>query len=42
MTVGGEGHEAEGEVVMLDLLFIAIVIIFFAISFWYVRFCQRV
>jgi hypothetical protein len=27
---------------MLDIIFIAIVILFFAISFWYVRFCERV
>jgi hypothetical protein len=27
---------------MLDIMFIVIVILFFAISFWYVRFCERV
>jgi hypothetical protein len=27
---------------MLDVIFIALVIIFFAVSFWYVRFCERV
>ena len=27
---------------MLDIIYIAIVILFFAISFWYVRFCERV
>ena len=27
---------------MLDLIFIAVVIIFFGLSFWYVRFCDRV
>ena len=27
---------------MLDIIFIAIVILFFAISLWYVRFCERV
>lgn len=25
-----------------DLIFIALVLLFFAIAFWYVRFCQRV
>ena len=29
-------------IVMLDLIFIALVVIFFAVSFWYVRFCERV
>ena len=27
---------------MLDLIFIALVIVFFGLSFWYVRFCERV
>jgi hypothetical protein len=27
---------------MLDLIFIALVLIFFALSLWYVRFCERV
>lgn len=27
---------------MLDLLFIALVIVFFGVAFWYVRFCERV
>jgi len=27
---------------MLDLVFIALVIVFFAVAFWYVRFCDRV
>jgi len=27
---------------MLDLIYIALVIAFFALSFWYVRFCERV
>jgi len=27
---------------MLDLIFIALVIVFFGFSFWYVRFCERV
>jgi len=27
---------------MLDLIFIALVLAFFAVSFWYVRFCDRV
>ena len=27
---------------MLDLIYIALVIVFFAVGFWYVRFCERV
>lgn len=27
---------------MLDIIFIVIVILFFAVSLWYVRFCERV
>jgi len=27
---------------MQDLIFIALVIIFFGVAFWYVRFCERV
>ena len=27
---------------MLDVIFIALVLIFFGIAFWYVRFCERV
>jgi len=27
---------------MLDIIFIVVVILFFTISFWYVRFCERV
>jgi hypothetical protein len=26
---------------MLDIIFIVIVILFFAISLWYLRFCER-
>jgi hypothetical protein len=32
------GAEAQ----MLDLIFIGLVLIFFIIAFWYVRFCERV
>ena len=38
----GKAAQAAGETVMLDLIFIALVIIFFVVSFWYVRFCERV
>jgi hypothetical protein len=27
---------------MLDAIFIALVVAFFALAFWYVRFCERV
>ena len=27
---------------MLDIIFIALVLIFFALAFWYVTFCERV
>ena len=27
---------------MLDLIFVALVLVFFGIAFWYVRFCERV
>ena len=27
---------------MLDLVFIALVLFFFEVCFWYVRFCERV
>lgn len=27
---------------MLDLIFLALVLVFFGIAFWYVRFCERV
>jgi len=27
---------------MLDLIFIGLVLIFFIVAFWYVRFCERV
>jgi hypothetical protein len=27
---------------MLDFIFIALVLVFFGIAFWYVRFCERV
>ena len=27
---------------MLDLIFIALVLVFFGIALWYVRFCERV
>jgi len=27
---------------MSDLIFIALVLVFFAAAFWYVRFCERV
>lgn len=27
---------------MLDLVFIALVVVFFAVAFWYARFCERV
>jgi hypothetical protein len=27
---------------MLDLIFIVVVVLFFAVAFWYVRFCERV
>jgi len=27
---------------MDDLLYIALVLLFFAVAFWYVRFCERV
>lgn len=27
---------------MLDLIFIALVLVFFGVAFWYVRFCERV
>jgi len=27
---------------MLDVIFIALVLVFFGIAFWYVRFCERV
>jgi hypothetical protein len=27
---------------MLDLIFIGLVLIFFILAFWYVRFCERV
>lgn len=32
----------QGGTVMLDIIFIALVIVFFGIAFWYVRFCERV
>jgi len=32
----------EGGIEMLDLIFIVVVLVFFGISFWYVRFCERV
>lgn len=34
--------DPEGGMEMLDLIFIALVIVFFGLSFWYVRFCERV
>ena len=27
---------------MLDLIFVALVLVFFVVAFWYVRFCERV
>jgi len=27
---------------MLDLIYIAVILIFFAVAFWYIRFCERV
>ena len=27
---------------MLDLVFIALVLVFFGVALWYVRFCERV
>lgn len=35
-------RECKGATVMLDIIFIALVIVFFGIAFWYVRFCERV
>jgi hypothetical protein len=35
-------HGPLGGAKMLDLIFIALVVVFFAVSFWYVRFCERV
>jgi hypothetical protein len=41
---GSAGKKARGKggIGMLDLLFIALVIVFFGLAFWYVRFCDRV
>jgi hypothetical protein len=39
---GEDTDDTEGRMEMLDLIFIALVIFFFALSFWYVRFCERV
>ena len=27
---------------MLDVIFIVLVVVFFAVAFWYIRFCERV
>jgi len=27
---------------MLDVIFIAVILLFFAAAFWYVRFCEKV
>jgi hypothetical protein len=27
---------------MLDVIFITLAVLFFAVAFWYVRFCERV
>jgi hypothetical protein len=35
VTRGGVGE-------MKDIVFVAAVLIFFAVSFWYLRFCDRV
>jgi len=32
----------EEQIKMLDLIFILLALIFFAVAFWYVRFCERV
>jgi hypothetical protein len=39
---GEDKDDPEGGMGMLDLIFIALVIVFFGLSFWYVRFCERV
>ena len=31
-----------GGVEMLDVIFITLVVVFFTLAFWYVRFCERV
>jgi len=43
-NAGGE-RQMEGDrrvLTMLDLIFIAVILIFFAAAFLYVRFCERV
>jgi hypothetical protein len=32
----------EEQIKMLDLIFILLALTFFAVAFWYVRFCERV
>jgi hypothetical protein len=38
----GKRSRKQEELEMLDLIFIALVLVFFVFSFWYVRFCDRV
>ena len=44
LVVGETGSKADNKRSdeMLDLIFIALVLVFFGSAFWYVRFCERV
>jgi preprotein translocase subunit SecG len=33
---------AAGEQAMLDVIMIALIVIFFILSFWYLKFCERI
>ena len=37
-----KSDEDKGGTEVLDLIFVALVLVFFAVAFWYVRFCERV
>jgi hypothetical protein len=39
---GEDEDDPQGGMEVLDLIFIALVIVFFGLSLWYVRFCERV
>jgi len=41
-SVAQRASQRREERLMKDLIFIALVIGFFAVAFWYVRFCERV
>jgi hypothetical protein len=37
-----KSDEDKGGTKVLDLIFVALVVVFFGFAFWYVRFCERV